>query len=68
MGFLVCSWKPAVGVSFQGPGLFTWGISCDDIGIAGGSTLTDAVLVLEGIRRSNPSTGLQITLLRNPPV
>ncbi len=66
IGLLACSWRQAAGVSFHGPGFSTWGISCDDVGIAGGSTLTDAVLVLEGIRRSSPSADLQITLLGNP--
>jgi hypothetical protein len=66
MGLMVCNGKPAMAAVFAGPGLSTWGISCDDIGIAAGSTLTDAVLVLEGVRRSSPSAELQITLLRNP--
>lgn len=44
----------------------SWGISCDDVGITKGSSLTDAVLVLEGIRHSTDSTGLRICLLRNP--
>lgn len=46
----------------------SWGISCDEVGITKGSSLTDAVLVLEGIRHSTDSTGLQICLLRNPAV
>ena len=66
IGFLACGWRQTAGVSFQGPGLSTWGISCDDVGIARGSAVTDAVLVLEGIRRSSPSADLQITLVRNP--
>jgi hypothetical protein len=66
MGVMVCVNRPVWAVAFTGPGLSTWGISCDDVGVAAGSTLTDAVLVLEGIRRSSPSASLQITLLRNP--
>jgi hypothetical protein len=66
IGLVVCGGKPAAGISFSGPGRAAWGISCDDVGIVSGSALADAVLVLEGIRRSSPSAGLQITLLRNP--
>lgn len=66
IGFLACGWRQTAGVSFQGSELSTWGISCDDAGIARGSAVTDAVLVLEGIRRSSPSADLQITLVRNP--
>lgn len=66
MGIMVCLGGQARGVSFATQEFSTWGISCDDVGIAAGSTLTDAVLVLDGIRQSGPSTGLQITLLRNP--
>lgn len=63
--FLFCG-IPAEGIIFTGPGRSSWGISCEDIGITKGSALADAVLVLDGIRRSPDAGNLQIYLLRNP--
>jgi len=57
---------PAIGMELGADKYYTWGISSDDVSIATGSIITEAVLTIYGI--TNWDNNLHMHIVDNPPL
>ncbi len=57
---------PALGIELGADKYYTWGISSDDVSIAEGSIVTEAILTIHGI--TNWDNNLHMHIVDNPPL